>query len=132
MAFLDILLGGRRLQLYKLPLNITDNIYTKTEMKSSVWWNVTLVILGVFALVDTSFSFERFDIVTTAEMQELLDNRKKGTIDFILVNSLDRIIYREHSIPESINIPLSEIGTHLSLLGTDKDKLIITYCMGFR
>ncbi|WP_136806110.1 rhodanese-like domain-containing protein [Desulfosediminicola flagellatus] len=101
-------------------------------MKSSVWWNVTLVILGVFALVDTSFSFERFDIVTTAEMQELLDNRKKGTIDFILVNSLDRIIYREHSIPESINIPLSEIGTHLSLLGTDKDKLIITYCMGFR
>ncbi len=80
----------------------------------------------------TVLALERFDLVTTREMKQLLEEREKGLTDFILVNTLDEMIYRDSYIPGSINIPLSRFDAFNHRLGTNKDKLIITYCMGYR
>lgn len=73
------------------------------------------------------FSMERFDIVTTQELKKMLDERREGSLDFLLVNGLDRIVYRDSAIPGSVNIPWSNIEENASKLGSDKDKLIVTY-----
>ena len=70
---------------------------------------------------------ERFDLVTTQQMRELLAQRKQGSVDFILVNCLDEMAFRNAYIPGSINIPLSRFDELYSRLGTDKNKLIIPY-----
>lgn len=74
-----------------------------------------------------AFPMERFDIVTTRELKTMLDEREAGRLNFLLVNGLDRIIYREASIPGSINIPWSKMDPYASLLGNDRNRLIITY-----
>jgi len=85
---------------------------------------ITLVII----LLSTNVSaLERFDIVTTVKMQEMLEQRKEGKIDFILVNSLDEMIFRNSHIPGSVNIPLSRIAENRHKLGEDQSKLIIPY-----
>jgi hypothetical protein len=72
-------------------------------------------------------AMERFELITTHELEQMLAQRHQGEIDFILVNSLDEIIYRHNSIPGSINLPWSRVNELAGRLGTDKDKLIITY-----
>jgi 3-mercaptopyruvate sulfurtransferase SseA len=84
-------------------------------------------VLVLFALSSEVLAMERFEIVTTQELKQMLDDRASGRIDFILVNTLDEMIYRNHSIPGSINVPWSRIDQTSHRLGEDKGKLIITY-----
>jgi 3-mercaptopyruvate sulfurtransferase SseA len=72
-------------------------------------------------------AMERFDVVTTQQLKQMLDDRNLNKTQFILVNSLDEIIFRDSSIPGSINMPWSQVNEMLPKLGEDKDKLIITY-----
>jgi rhodanese-related sulfurtransferase len=77
-------------------------------------------------------AMERFDLVTTQELEQMLNARQKGELDFLLVNVLDEIVFRNVTIPGSINIPWNLINEKVHLLGDDPDKLIITHCMGYR
>lgn len=77
-------------------------------------------------------ALERFDLVTTEQLEQLLVKRKAGEVDFILVNTLDEMIFRDEAIPGSINLPWSRIDNRYQELGPDKNALIITYCMGYR
>ena len=89
-----------------------------------------IILLCIFAasfLPVISHALERFDLVTTQQMQKLLEQRRQGSVDFILVNSLDEMAFRNSFIPGSINIPLSRFDELYSRLGTDKNKLIIPY-----
>lgn len=89
-------------------------------------------VLAVLLLAASVSAMERFDIVTTSEMAQMLEDREAGRMDFILVNTLDEIIAMHASIPGSVNLPWSRIDALKDRLGTDKDRLIITYCMGYR
>jgi hypothetical protein len=62
----------------------------------------------------------------------MLAARDKGEIDFLLVCTLDEIIYRDVAIPGSISVPWSRVDETIHLLGEDHGKLIVTYCMGYR
>ena len=97
-------------------------MYSKSFKSLSKWM---LLVICLFA--SNAFSLERFDIVTTEELKKILDERKAGQLNFLLVNGLDKIVYRDSSIPGSINIPWSDIKGNASELGPDKEKLIITY-----
>jgi len=77
-------------------------------------------------------ALERFDIITTEKLQSMLAAKEAGEIDFLLINTLDKLIADYHSIPGSINIPWSQATSRIGELGEDKEKLIITYCMGYR
>lgn len=79
-----------------------------------------------------SWAFERFPVISTSEVQELLKQRGDGKTDFVLLNTLDEIIYRHQSIPGSTNIPWNVIASRYTELGPDKDRLIVTYCIGHR
>ncbi len=86
------------------------------------------VLVGIFTLFPgMSGALERFNIVSTQELEQLLRQRGSGSVDFILVNSLDEIIFRDAHIPGSINIPLSHVDELIDRLGTDRDKLIVPY-----
>jgi 3-mercaptopyruvate sulfurtransferase SseA len=90
--------------------------------------SLLLCVIVFFLSISPVYALERFDIVTTEEMKQMLKEREEGKIDFLLVNTLDQIIYENFSIPGSINIPW--VRTHElahSRLGDDKNKLVITY-----
>ena len=95
----------------------------KGLIKSIVWGLAVICLL----INSNAFSMERFDIVTTEELKEMLEKRTAGRLDFLLVNGLDKIVYRDGSIPDSINIPWSNVKENAFKLGADKNKLIITY-----
>lgn len=84
-------------------------------------------LLLVFLFPLDASGLERFDIITTAEMHTMLKQRENGQIDFLLVNSLDRIIYNHAAIPGSINIPLSALGEYAEQLGEDTNRLLVVY-----
>lgn len=86
----------------------------------------------LFAISRDAGALERFDLVTTEQLERLLAERNSDEIDFLLINTLDELIYRDESIPGSINIPWSRIDSRHTELGPDKNTLIITYCMGYR
>jgi len=90
-----------------------------------------LALLVLLLSIEAS-AMERFDIVTTSQMKQMLDDRAARKTDFIIVNTLDEIIFKHSSIPGSINIPWSRVTELGHRLGKDKDKLIILYCMGYR
>ncbi len=95
-----------------------------------IWKIKTRLILSLWILLLLSsplFAMERFDILTTNQVKQLLDDRAAGKTDFILVNTLDEIIFKHSSIPGSINIPWSRVNELIYKLGEDKNKLIITY-----
>jgi hypothetical protein len=77
-------------------------------------------------------AMERFDIISTGELYRMLEKREKGEVEFTLLNSLDEIIADDKTIPGSIHIPWGKIETQGYKLGKDKNKLIVTYCMGYR
>lgn len=91
-----------------------------------------IIILFILLLSTRCFALERFETLSTAELQSLLERREKNQIDFLLVNTLDTMIANHHSLPGSENIPWPEVSTHATLLKRDKNLLIVTYCMGFR
>ncbi len=94
------------------------------------------IIVSIFLLLAVfrgeSSALERFAIISTEEMQQLVAMRAAGKTDFVLVNCLDEMIFRDAFIPGSINIPLGKLGRLSQRLGRDKSRLIITYCMGYR
>ena len=85
-------------------------------------------VISIFLFFNTTtFAMERFDIVSTAEMKQLLKDRAAGKINFVLVNTLNEIIFNHSSIPGSVSVPWSRVDKVAHRLGNDKDKLIITY-----
>jgi hypothetical protein len=92
-------------------------------------WTLLLLLL---AGIHSAGAMERFDLVTTEELQQMLAARDKGEIDFLLVCTLDEIIYRDVAIPGSISVPWSRVDETIHLLGEDHGKLVVTYCMGYR
>lgn len=87
-----------------------------------------LFILSIFLfLPQNSSALERFEIFTTTELMQLLQDRENGKVDFLLVNALDEMVYKHASIPGSVNIPLDKFQQHSHKLGNDTDKLIISY-----
>lgn len=86
----------------------------------------------VVALPHLCAAMERFDLVTTEELVQMLAARERGEREFLLVNTLDEILYRNKSIPGSISVPWSRVTTLHPRLGEDKNRLIVTYCMGYR
>ncbi len=102
----------------------------KLSMKAVYFliFNIQILLLSTIA-----YGMERFDIITTRQLSALMDQRELGEKQFHLVNTLDELISNHHSIPGSINIPWSRVDELAEKkLGADKDKLIVTYCMGYR
>ncbi len=87
---------------------------------------VSGVLIALF-YCGVAAAFDRFEIVSIRELVQLLKEREAGNVDFLLVNSLDEIIFRDAHIPGSINIPLTRMEQFVSRLGSDRKKLIITY-----
>lgn len=85
------------------------------------------IMLVLVFFSSNAAALERFDIVTTEEMQGMLEKRKAGALDFVLVNCLDEMIFRNSHIPGSVNVPLSEIEKNVHKLGVDRSKLIVPY-----
>lgn len=88
---------------------------------------ISFLFLTTLLLATTAYSLERFDIITTKEMKQMLVDREDGKTDFILVNALDEVIFRHFSIPGSINIPWWRTHELAYKLGDDKSKLIVPY-----
>ncbi|MEN8189914.1 MAG: hypothetical protein ABFS19_08710 [Thermodesulfobacteriota bacterium] len=88
---------------------------------------VLLIIPLLCLFTQNLHALERFPIISTEQMQQMLTDREAGKIDFILVNALDEMIYRNSAIAGSINVPLGKAGDHIHKLGTDKTKQVITY-----
>jgi len=91
---------------------------------------LTLFCSLFFLVPQFSWALDRFDTITTEEMKRLYDERAAGKIDFILVNTLDEIVYRHSSIPGSVNIPWHKADDLQDRLGKIKSILIITYSEG--
>ena len=86
-----------------------------------------ILLLFLLCNVHTAAAMDRFELITTQELEQMLAQRHQGEVDFVLVNSLDEIIFRNNSIPGSVNVPWSRVHEYAGRLGTDKDKLIVTY-----
>ena len=88
-----------------------------------------LLIASIFCIIFPSmcWAMERFSIVTTSDMETMLEQRAKGDLVFILVKSLDECLFRAHSIPGSINLLWSRVDSCIGRLGYDKDRLIVVY-----
>jgi len=93
------------------------------------WLAIFCASLSTASITD---AFERFALVSTEELKTLLAERSADKADFLLLNTLDEIIFRDRAIPGSINIPWSAIDNRYGELGPDRDRLIITYCIGYR
>ena len=91
-----------------------------------------LILLLTVIYPGDGYGLERFDVVTTEQLSSLLRAKENGTADFALVNTLDRVIYNDQSIPGSVNVPWSEITGKNLIFGEKTDRLIITHCMGYR
>ncbi len=89
-------------------------------------YRLFLIVFFLFLPSQVS-ALERFKIITTAEMEQMLDDRANGNVDFLLVNGLDKMIYNHAAIPGSISIPLSSFQEYSGQLGEDLNKLIIPY-----
>ena len=102
---------------------------------SLIFFHIAMNCKNFFLLLGIALFFpprpvpalERFEIISTLELENLLKQREAGTVNFILVNTLDELIYCDAHIPGSINVPLPRVDQLVYRLGTDKDKLIIPY-----
>jgi len=73
------------------------------------------------------FGFDRFEILTTEELKGMVDARDAGKSKFTLINTLDEIIYRDVSIPGSVNLPWHLAQDAEKYLGPNKDQLLVFY-----
>ena len=89
--------------------------------------NVCFIVIFILLIRVSVSALERFDIITTQDLEQMLTDREVGKADFVLVNALDEIIFRNSSIPGSVNVPWSKVNETFYQLGDDKEKLIITY-----
>jgi len=86
------------------------------------------LLLILVAWSAPAVAFDRFEIVTTEELREMLAARDAGNGEnFLLVNTLDDIIYRHEHIPGSVSLPWPEVDTYESVLGSDKGRSLIFY-----
>ena len=86
-----------------------------------------MLVSVLIAIAVPARCLERFDIITTEKLETMLSDREAGRTDFILINSLDEIIFRHASIPGSVNIPWSRVDEMIGRAGEDKNKLLILY-----
>ncbi len=91
-----------------------------------------VVLWSVMLSAAPSLALERFNVVTTRELHQLLEERNAGKVDFVLVNALDEMIFKDVSIPGSVNIPWCDVDKTIGRLGANKNRHIITYCVGYR
>ena len=92
-----------------------------------------MILSSLLVLLSTqALALERFEIVTTLELMQLLEDRAAGKADFLLINTLDELIFKDSSIPGSINVPWCKVEETAVRLGEKKNRLIISYCMGYR
>jgi len=117
--------------VFTLNLNLLDICHPLLQRLFVMMKFFPALLILIFSVVD-AHSLERFDIITTQQLNEMLVERAQGNTDFILINTLDKIIADHHAIPGSINIPWSQMYASGNILGNDKDKEIVTYCMGYR
>lgn len=61
------------------------------------------------------------------ELKGMLDRNKP----FVLINVLGRKQFEKEHIPDSINVPLEELGKYAEKKLLDKNEKIIVYCAGF-
>lgn len=86
------------------------------------------MLMAVLALLSArAVAMERFDIVTTQELKQMLALRASGQADFLLVNALDELIFNDSAIPGSINVPWCRAEQTVGRLGENKSRLIVTY-----
>ncbi len=91
-------------------------------MKRGLLFCLALLILSPAAAP----CLERFPVISTMELVTLLAEREAGAADFVLVNTLDRIIADDATIPGSINIPVHTIPT-TDALPEDMSKYLVFY-----
>lgn len=80
----------------------------------------------VLLLSPTAYGLERFPVISTLQLENLLEEREAGKTDFLLVNTLDHIIADDASIPGSIHIPVHQLAT-TDLLPADRSVFIVFY-----
>lgn len=86
-----------------------------------------LIVAFLLVVSATCHALERFEIITTEQLEQMLAERADGKIDFVLINALDEIIFRNASIPGSVNVPWSRVDETIDRLGNDRGKLMLTY-----
>ena len=86
-----------------------------------------ILLLWLLLSCCPAWAMERFEIITTQQLEQMLAEREAGRINFLLVNSLDKLIADSIAIPGSVNVPWAEIHEKANLLGEDKDRLIVIY-----
>ena len=117
-----------------MPINaktlelIIDIQFKRNYQKKDAIMRFVICLALILAAASPAICMERFDLVTTQELVELLSDRSEGKTDFCLVNTLDTLIYEHNSIPGSVNVPWSRAKAFAEKrMGTNKDRLIITY-----
>ncbi len=88
---------------------------------------VSYILLFAAICSAPSFAMDRFEVVTTKEMEQLFADRLEGKTDFLLINSLDELLYKHQSIPGSINVPWCKFDETRGRLGNDKKRFIVVY-----
>ena len=96
-------------------------------MTRRLWMIVAAALAIAFNGVPAAGAMDRFDIITTQQLEQMLAQREAGRLDFLLVNALDEIIFRDRCIPGSINLPWSKVPAFKDRLGADPGRLIVTY-----
>jgi|GEM_PF-366407 len=99
---------------------------------SRIFYISTFVILVIIANLFKLYAQERkvLTLVTAPEVKDMMKNDR-----VVLINSLTQIEYSIQHIPDSINIPLSEMKNAKELLinkkySIDKNRPLVFYCMG--
>ena len=91
---------------------------------------VRWVLSSVFSFVVLCFG----SVAMAADYPDLTAPEVKMMVEdqgALLVHVLSRLEYNIQHIPDSINIPITEVAT-TDLLPEEKDKPLIFYCMGVR
>ena len=88
---------------------------------------ILIFIMILIGWVQPCFAMERFEIITTEELERMLEDRAAGKLEFALVNTLDEIVFLDSSIPGSVNVPWSRVEKSIGQVGDNKDLLLIMY-----
>ncbi len=91
---------------------------------------ILLVTIFLFCATSAQALTKKGDltVVSTNELKAMLDQNKPMT----LVNTMPPLIHQTKHIPGSINIPVGEIEAKLPEALSDKNGLVVFYCMGLK